>query len=225
MVKHACRNDHTPRGSRKNQSRKRVKPTTTDPSLFPAAAARSPPPSLPPLPSFLRYQKNGPVSQTPPSPSLSFLLAPSAASDRKGEEGRLEETLPRATRPNGGGDRQQGDFAPDGPFVRSLDDSTAVFLVTQRRSSRTQKEERDRTEGAKRKGATVRSDHFRPLLLLSRCTAHIYFAKRVTEGVEAAMEEGGKESFCRPHSPAIKRAKNRRWKGLAGWPVLALGLE
>ncbi len=121
--------------------------------LFPAAAARSPPPSLPPLPSFLRYQKNGPVSQTLPSPSLSFLLAPSAASDRKGEEGR-EETLPRATRPNGGGDRQQGDVAADGPFVRSLDDSTAVFLLTQRRSSRTQKE----GEGSNGRGKKKRSN-------------------------------------------------------------------
>ncbi len=111
------------------------------------------PPSLPPLPSFLRYQKNGPVSQTLPSPSLSFLLAPSAASDRKGEEGR-EETLPRATRPNGGGDRQQGDVAADGPFVRSLDDSTAVFLLTQRRSSRTQKE----GEGSNGRGKKKRSN-------------------------------------------------------------------
>lgn len=113
------------------------------------------PPSLPPLPSFLRYQKNGPVSQTLPSPSLSFLLAPSAASDRKGEEGR-EETLPRATRPNGGGDRQQGDVAADGPFVRSLDDSTAVFLLTQRRSSRTQKE----GGGIERKGQKEKEQQF-----------------------------------------------------------------
>ncbi len=154
---------------------------------------------------------------------MSFLLAPSAASDRKGEEGR-EETLPRATRPNGGGDRQQGDVADDGPFVRSLDDSTAVFLLTQRRSSRTQKEKGDRTEGAKRKGATVRSDHFRPLLLLSRCTVHIvYFAKRVTEGVGRQWRREGRKVFAAlTHQPS---SGQKRRKGLAGWPVLALVLE
>ncbi len=147
---------------------------------------------------------------------MSFLLAPSAASDRKGEEGR-EETLPRATRPNGGGDRQQGDVADDGPFVRSLDDSTAVFLLTQRRSSRTQKEKGDRTEGAKRKGATVRSDHFRPLLLLSRCTAHIYFAKRVTEGVgrQQWRREGRKVFAALTHQPS----SGQKTGGGRGWLV------